>query len=142
MGARCSQRLWAGPQGLAPRRGSPTSSPHTSWGLCPPKHSSGGAIAQGSSAWTTQHVGAGGPENWKWAFKSFVQVLEKNFFFLLRFVKTLSSLLYPSAHPLLLTPQSFIAIFFKPGELDDPLKLKGELPHFTKQLSVRQLLLC
>ena len=35
------------------------------------------------------------------------------FFFFLHFVKTLSSLLYPSAHPLLPTPQSFIAIFFK-----------------------------
>ena len=35
------------------------------------------------------------------------------FFFFLRFVKTLSSHLYPSAHPLLPTLQSFIAIFFK-----------------------------
>ena len=27
-------------------------------------------------------------------------------------------------------------------ELDDPLKLNGQLPHFTKQLNIKQLLLC
>ena len=35
------------------------------------------------------------------------------FFFFLSFLKTLSSHSYPSAHPLLPTLQSFIAIFFK-----------------------------
>ena len=111
------------PQGLAPQRGSPASSPHILLSCTPPL-----ALPAQAQLWWCHCPGQLSLDNsthggrrprklemslqiicasfWKKKKKFF-------FFFFLRFVKTLSSHLYPSAHPLLPTLQSFIAIFFK-----------------------------